>query len=72
MVSLAPAGNCLQRIAGEGFSYQVQARSTTEILHHYPQLVSLQEAGLVVGNERTGAGAEHRNLLLYIFDIIFA
>ncbi len=53
-------------------TYQVEARSATEILHDDPQLVAAQEAGLVLCDIAAGAGAEHRDLLLDFLDVVFA
>lgn len=53
-------------------TYQVETRSSAQILHDNPQLVPAQEASLVLGDIAAGAGAEHRDFLLDFLDIIFA
>jgi hypothetical protein len=53
-------------------AYQVEARSAAQVLHDDPQLVSAQEAGLVLRDIAAGACAEHRDLLLDFLDIVFA
>lgn len=53
-------------------TYQIQTRSSSQILHHNPKLVPLEEACFVLCNKRAGAGGQDRNLLLNLLDIILA
>lgn len=51
--------------------YQVQTGSTTEILHHNPQLMTSQKTRLVLRHELASTGSEDGDFLLDFLDIIF-
>ena len=51
-------------------SYQVQTGSTTEILHHNPQLMTSQKTGLVLRYERASACGQNGDFLLDFLDVV--
>lgn len=51
--------------------YQVQTGSTTEILHHNPQLMTSQKTRLVLRHKLASTGGEDGDFLLDFLDIIF-
>ena len=64
------------RCEGEGRlrdeAYQVQTGAAAEILHDDPQLVTAEEASLVLGHKGASAWAEDGDLALYLLDVVIA